>query len=198
MINKNFLLFGLIVVMQSCNGQKTTKQEIHNKDFNWTITIPENFENVSSADWGKMQNKGADAIGKTYEAEVINQSKTIFVFKSDQLNYFEANYQPFDPNEDGDYLESCRAVNEVLYETFKAQLPGIKIDTARTVETIDSLKFQTLKMRVEYPNKMILNLFMFSRLFDKRELTVNIMYVDQLKGQNMLDSWRKSKFIKSR
>ena len=193
---KKLVLFGLIIIFQSCNGQKKQKQEIHNKDFNWTITIPENFENVSSADLAKMQNKGADAIEKTYEEEVINQSKTIFVFKSDQLNYFESNYQPFDPKVDGDYLESCRAVDEVLYGTFKAQMPGVKIDTTRTVEKIDNLEFQTLTMKVEYPNKMILNLFMFSRLFDKREFTVNIMYVDKLKGQKMLDSWRESKFTK--
>ncbi len=191
-----FVLFGLIIIFQSCNGQKKEKQEIRNKDFNWTITIPENFENVSSADWAKMQNKGADAIEKTYEGDVVNQSKTIFVFKSDQLNYFESNYQPFDTTVDGDYLASCKAVDEVLYGTFKAQMPGVKIDTTRTVEKIDNLEFQTLKMKIEYPNKMILNLFMFSRLFDKREFTVNIMYVDKIKGQKMLDSWRGSKFNK--
>ena len=193
---KHFLIFGLIIFFQSCNGQKTAKQEIHSKDFNWTITIPENFENVSSSDWAKMQNKGADAIEKTYEGEVINRSKTIFVFKSDQLNYFESNYQPFDPSVDGDYLESCKAVDEVLYETFKAQMPGVKIDTTRTVEKIDNLEFQKLFMKVEYPNKMVLNLLIFSRLFDKRWFTVNIMYVDKLKGQKMLDSWVQSKFTK--
>lgn len=196
MTNKHFLIFGLIIFFQSCNGQKTAKQKIHNKDFNWTITIPENFENVSSADWKKMQNKGADAIEKTYDEEVINQSETIFVFKSDQLNYFESNYQPFDPSVDGDHLESCKVVDQVLYETFKAQMPDVKIDTTRTVEKIDNLEFQTLTMKVEYPNKMVLNLLMFSRLFDKRELTINIMYVDNLKGQEMLDSWRESTFTK--
>jgi hypothetical protein len=141
-----------------------------------------------------MQNKGIDAIEKTYEGEVINQSKTICVFQSDQLNYFECNYQPFDPSVDGDYLKSCREVDEVLYETFKAQLPGIKIDTTRTVETIDNLVFQILKMKIEYPNKVTLNLLMFSRLFDKREFSVNIMYVDELKGEEMLECWRGSKF----
>jgi len=196
MTRLNYLIICLTILIQSCNGQTTPKKEIYNKDFNWTITIPENFENVSSEQWAKMQNKGADAIEKTYDEKVINQAKTIFVFKSDQMNYFESNYQPFDITIDGDYLESCKNVSEMLYETFITQMPDIKIDTTRTIEKIDNLQFQTFKMKVEYPNKMVLNVLMFSRLFDKKEFSVNIMYVDKLKGDQMLDSWTTSKFKK--
>jgi hypothetical protein len=191
-----YFLICLTIVFQSCNGQTTPKKKIYNKDFNWTITIPENFQNVDAEEWAKLQNKGADAIEKTYDEKVINQSKTIFVFKSDQLNYFESNYQSFDIAIDGDYLESCKNVNNMLYETFKTQMPDIKIDSTSTVEKIDNLEFQTFKMKIEYPNKMVLNLLMFSRLFDKKEFSVNIMYVDNNKGQQMLESWRKSKFTK--
>ncbi len=186
----------MTITIQSCNGQTSPKKEIYNKDFNWTITIPEKFQNVSAEEWAKMQNKGADAIEKTYDEKVINRAKTIFVFKSDQLNYLESNYQPFDIEIDGDYLESCKNVNNILYETFKTQMPDIKIDSISTTEKIDNLEFQTFKMKVEYPNKMILNFLMFSRLFDKKEFSVNIMYVDNNKGQQMLESVRKSKFTR--
>lgn len=195
----NKLIYSIIcftITLQSCNGQISPKKEIYNQDFSWTITIPENFQNVSAEEWAKLQNKGAEAIEKTYEEEVINQSKTIFVFKSDQFNYFESNYQPFDISIDGDYLESCKNVNDILYETFKAQIPNIKIDTTKTVEKIDNLEFQIFKMKIEYPNKMVLNVLMYNRLFDKKELTVNIMYVDNKKGQLMLEAWEKSKFTK--
>ena len=186
----------LTIILQSCNGQTTPKKEIYNQDFKWTITIPENFQNVSVEDWTKMQNKGIDAIEKTYDEEVINQVTTIFVFKSDELNYFESNYQPFDIEIDGDYLESCKNVNNMLYETFYAQIPDIKIDSTATVEKIDNLEFQTFKMKIVYPNKMVLNVIMFSRLFDKKEFSVNIMYVDNKKGKQMLNSWKNSKFVK--
>lgn len=191
-----YFILGLTIIYQSCNGQTTPKKEIYNKDFNWTITIPENFENVSAVEWAKMQNKGADAIEKTYNDEVVNQAKTIFVFKSGQLNYFESNYQPFDTAIDGDYLESCKNVNNILYETFITQMPDIKIDSISTVEKIDNLEFQAFKMKIEYPNKMIMNALMFNRLFDNKEFSVNIMYVDDKKGEQMLDSWKKSKFTK--
>lgn len=193
---KQFLVAGLIIFFQSCNGRQTPKQEIHNQDFNWTITIPENFEAISSSESEKMQNKGVDIIENTYQEEIVNQAKTIFVFKNDQFNYFESNYQPFDPAVDGDFMETWRGVNGILYQTFQAQMPGTKVDTVTTVEKIDGLEFQTLKMKVEYANKMVFNRLMFSRLFDKREFNVIIMYVDELKGERMLDSWRQSKFTR--
>ena len=196
MKRQNYLLISLVFLIQSCTGQSNPEKVVFNEDFNWTITIPKNFENVSAKEWEKMQNKGADAIEKTYGEEVVNEAKTIFVFRSGQHNYFESNYQPFDTEIDGDYLESFDAVSEMLYETFKAQIPNVKIDTTRTVENIDNLEFQTIKFKIEYPNKMVMSLLMFSRLFDKKEFTVNIMYIDEAKGKQMLDSWKKSKFTK--
>lgn len=189
-----YFIIGLTIILQSCLGQTNSKKGIYNKEFNWTITIPENFDTVSAELWTKMQNKGADAFEKTYDEKIDNRAKTIFVFKSDQFNYFESNYQPFDTATDGNYLESCKNVNEMLYQTFITQMEGIKIDTVTLTEKIDNLEFQTLKMKVTYPNNMVLNVLMFSRLFDKKEFSVNIMYVDKTKGELMLNSWKKSKF----
>ena len=93
-------------ILQSCQGQSNPPKKIYNPDFKWTITIPENFEKVSNDDWEKMQNKGAEAIEKTYEGEIVNRATIVFVFKSGQINYFESNYQPFDIATDGDYLEN--------------------------------------------------------------------------------------------
>ena len=64
------------------------------------------------------------------------------------------------------------------------------------IEKIDNLEFQVFKMKIEYPNKMVLNLLMYSRLFGKKEFTVNIMYVDNKKGQLMTEAWKNSKFLK--
>ena len=35
---------------------------------------------------------------------------------------------------------------------------------------------------------------MYSRLFDKKEFSVNIIFIDEKKGQLMLESWRNSTF----
>ena len=196
-VTRLVVTISLAFLIQSCTGQSNPEKEVYNEDFKWTITIPKNFESVSAEEWGKMQNKGTEAIGKTLGEEVdMNHLKTIFVFKSGQHNYFESNYQPFNPDTDGDYIENCNRINDVLLATFKAQMPDAKIDSTKTVETIDNLEFQTFKIQVVYPNKMVMRLLMYSRLFDRKEFSVNITYVDEAKGEQMLDSWTKSKFTK--
>lgn len=183
------------ILPQSCKGQtKSPPKEVVNKDFNWRIQIPEGFESVSAEQWTKMQNKGADAIEKTYDAKVENKAKTIFVFKSDQFNYFESNYQPFDTTTDGDYLESFRNVNSMLYGTFEAQMPNAKLDSSSSQETINGKVFQTYKVTITFPNKMVMDFMMYSRLFASREFTVNIMTVDKDKQRVLLNAWRNSKF----
>jgi hypothetical protein len=188
-----FLLVLVTLGVNICYGQ-TNGKEFYSKDFNWHITIPQGFESVSAEEWAKMQNKGADAIEKTIDGKVENNAKIIFVFKSDKFNYFEANYQPFDAATDGDYLTSCRNVDKVVYETFSQQMPGMKIDTATTTENIDGLSFHQYTIKIRLPNDMVLNMLMFNRLFDKKEFTVNIMYLDKARGQQMLTAWKSSRF----
>lgn len=195
-VRYQYLCIVLTVLILGCHGQTKTKREVYNSDFQWTIAIPENFDSVSSEDWRKIQGKGIDAIEKTYDEQVTNQTKTIFVFKSDQMNYVEASYQPFDTITDGSFSESCQAMNRMIYETFKSQMQDIKIDTVSSVETIDNLEFQKFEITIEYPSKVVFNAAMYSRLFANKEFFVNIMYVDSEKGKSMLDSWRKSTFGK--
>ncbi|UUC45311.1 hypothetical protein [Flavobacterium cerinum] len=198
MTQKIYLLFCFIttIALQNSYGQSAVPKKFHSKDFNWTITIPDNFETVSKSDWTKIQNRGQQAIEDTFDQEIDNQSVNIFVFKNDQFNYFEACHQPFDPKIDGNYVQSCKDVNNLLYKVMQEQLPGSPIDTLRTVEKIDNLEFQVFKIAQTLPNQKTFTMIMYNRLFGKKELAVNIMYMDEAKGKQMLSSWRNSTFLK--
>ena len=188
------LLFSFLL-FEGCFGQSKDNQ-IYNSVFNWTITIPEGFKSVSAEQWEKMQNKGASAIEKTYGQEIVNRAKTILVFSDGPTNYFESNYQPFDEHIDGDYVTSCKGVGDILYGTFASQLPKAKIDSARSTEKIDGLVFQKFKIKITIPGKLVMYSLMYSRLFDKNEFAVNILYVDEAKGQQMINSWQTSTFAR--
>ena len=143
-----------------------------------------------------MEQKGAEAIEKTYGEKVESNATTIFVVKYDDLNYFETNQQPYDSIADPDYPAYFRDVNEVLYETFKEQIPNGTIDTASSEELIAGLLFQKFRISISMPNNIVIRLFMFSRPFADKEFTVNIMYVDEEKGIRMMSAWKKSSFWK--
>ena len=184
------------LLLQNCYSQINPKKEVYIEDFKWSITVPENFETVSPEDWKKMQNKGEKAIEDTFGQDIVNQSKTIFVFKSGQGNVLEANHQPFDISVDGDYLESWNLVNDALYETFRTQLPKAKIVRKNSVEKIDNLEFNVHTMEIAMANNLVMTTIMYSRLFGKREFTLSVIYIAKSKGKMMLDAWRNSTFGK--
>jgi hypothetical protein len=185
----------VITALSGCKVQPDSRpQQYHNKEFNWTINIPENFASVSTEEWAKLQNRGLEAVEKTYGEEVNNQTTTIFVFKNGDFNYLESNYQPFDPEADGDYLESCKGVQEIVFETFRSQMPKARIDTASSVERVSGLEFQTFKINLDLPNGRQMKLLMYSRLFGRNEFSVNITYMDEEQGEKMMEAWLGSEF----
>ncbi len=192
----SYIFFVLFMVLQGCKPQATPKQEVYNEDFKWKITIPENFKQLDTAEQERILNKGRHALKQTMGGEVSDESKRIFMFRNDRFNYFESNYQLLEPEESGDYPAHCGTMEDLLYETFKTQMPDMKIDTSKTVETIDGLEFRVLKIRMGIANGFIYNMWMFSRLFDTRDFTMTISYSDEAKGTQMLNAWRKSTFGK--
>jgi hypothetical protein len=195
------LFFQLTIIstfLTSCIAQSNKEQrQFYSKDFKWTITIPAGFDTVNAEKWNQMQNRGAEAIGKTFGEKPESRAKTIFVFLNDKFNYFESNYQDFDVTKDGDYRESCKNVNNILYQTLETQMKGAKLDSSFTTTLISGLVFQTFKMVVTFPkNNMVLKMYLFSRLFGKKEFSVNITAVDKQKEKEALDAWLNSRFEK--
>lgn len=193
---KKLLIFSILLFSQILFSQNATNKELFNSEFNWKITIPENFQNVNSEEQKRLQKKGEDAVEKTFGEEVINQSKNIFAFNNGKFNYFDSCYQPFDTEIDGDYITTCKAVNNILYETIKTQSPNSKIDTISSKEIIDKLEFEKFSLKAEFQNGITINMIMYSRLFDKKEFSVNIIFIDEKKGKLMLESWKNSTFSK--
>ena len=192
---RSTVTFVMMLAISGCTSQQQSKpQTLHNAEFDWTITIPEGFESVSAEDWEKMQNKGAQAVENTYGEQVENLSTVIFVFRNGQFNYLEANYQPFDPAIDGDYQASCKGVNEILYETFRTQIPNASLDSTSSVQLVSGLEFQKFDITIGLPNGVKLKSEMYSRLFGDRDFSVNIMYADEEPGEKMMSAWLSSTF----
>ena len=171
-------------------------KELYDEQFEWRITLPDDFEEVSSEEWKRLQQTGEDAIEDTFNEEIENFTKTIFVFKKGDYNYFESNYQPYDEAIDGNYLEASQSVNEIVYETLATQLADAIVDSSSSVQTIAGLEFQHFHVSAELTGVVTINIQSFSRLFGDQDFTVNITYIDEREGDIMLDAWRNSTFGK--
>jgi len=196
MAKHTFLSMILIVLSITGTAQIEAGKEFSYKQLNWKIIIPQGTTVVSAQESIRLEGKGAEAIEKTYGEKVENNATTIFVVKYDDLNYFEANQQPYDSISEPDYPTYFRGINEMLYETFKKQIPNGTIDTSSSEELIAGLTFQKFRISISLPNNIVIRLIMFSRPFADKEFTVNIMYVDEEKGIRMMNAWKKSSFGK--
>ncbi|QNA46137.1 hypothetical protein [Lacibacter sediminis] len=194
MIKNILLTIAVVCITCSLYAQAEPGKEYFFKPLKWKIIIPEGTKAVSNEEWNKLEEKGAAAIEKTYGEKIENNATTLFVVKYDDLNYFEANQQPYDSISDPDYPAYFHSVNVVLYETFKEQIPNGTIDTSSSEELIAGLLFQKFRISIGLPNNMVIRLFMYSRPFGDKEFTINIMYVDEEKGIRMMSAWKKSTF----
>lgn len=166
----------------------------YSPDFKWKMEIPEGFEKVDNQEWARLQGRGEQALEKTVGQNIINHSKTIFIVKSGNFNYIEANYQPFDPKTEGSYEESNNSVNNIVYKSFKENIPNAKITNTRSKEKINNLPFFKSTFEILMPNGMLMKMIMYSRLFGKRDFSVNVMFTDNKKGEEMLTAWKNSTF----
>lgn len=188
------VVFIVLFLVCCTNKVETAEIKMYDKHFNWSVTIPENFEAIDAAELSKMQQKGTQAIEKTYDELITDNTTPIFNFKNGKFNIFEAKRQTYEEIEN--YTETNKEIGNMIYATFKAQMPDAKIDTIFGFEQIDNLEFHVFKLEIIYPNKMKLKGVMYSRLFGNEELAVNITYIDSTLGNAMLNAWKNSKFGK--
>lgn len=185
----SFLLFFTSSRAQSSN-------EIFVKEFNWSLRLPTNFSTEDLENWKAMQQKGQNALEKTVGHEVTTKVKTLFVFKDNRRNFFEATAEPYDLVKEGDYIATCERMNDLLYKTFQSQMPSAFIDTVKGVQFIDSLEFQKLATTITYADNTKRYTLIYRRLFDNNEITISLMYEDDKVGRLMEAALLSSKFGK--
>ena len=194
LVMKNYPLLILLFFFVGCKEQPSN--EIYIDEFKWSIRIPEIFSQEDLKKWEKTREAGRKEMEKTVGHEIVQGTRVLFVFRDYNQNYFEANTEPYDTAREGDYIETCERMNDLAYQTIVSRLPGATIDTSKGTQLIDNLLFQKLAITTTYPDDTKRNTVIYRRLFDTKEITIGIMYVDNEKGKMMEDALLLSKFGK--
>ncbi len=191
-MRKLISFFALVSLSVGAYAQTESETStFYSPQFNWHIDIPPGFEEIEPAVWDLQKGVPDSLLTDSLES---SYPKTILAFKSADYNYFESNWQSYDEQERGNYKDHCQSVANQLYQTFADQFPDAKIDTATSNQLVGSLEFEKFVLKMTLPNGVTLNSYMYSRLFDDKEFSANVFYVNNELGTMMLQSWLYSRF----
>jgi hypothetical protein len=193
-MKKRLFLLSIIgfLILTSCNKKEV--RVIENDDFKWTITIPKNFKELSESEWDKVEDKGMETFESVYGEEVENRATTIFAYKNGKFQTFESNYQIHDLETDGDYFKSNREVNQIMYETFEQTIPNATLDSISSKQMIDGIEFDRFEININFPNGIEMTTVGYSRLFNDKDFTINIVYTKESVGKELIENIINSKF----
>jgi len=193
-MKKRLFLLSIIgfLILTSCN--KEGVRVIANDDFKWTVTVPKKFKELSESEWDKVEDKGVETFESVYGEEVENRATTIFAYKNGKFQTFESNYQIHDLETEGDYFESNKEVNQIMYETFEKTIPNATLDSISSKQMIDGLEFDRFEINIDFPNGIEMTTVGYSRLFNDKDFTINIVYTKESVGKELIKNILNSKF----
>lgn len=189
---KIYLILILILPLNNLYSQSDSIK-IYNEMFKWNFSIPNYFENVSPKEAEKSQATGKEIIENKTGQKIVNKSIKIYGFKSGIYNQLIVNYQPTESTEN--YSERFKQVTEILYESFKSNLPDAKITRSYSSEIISNIKFEVFDMNISSDN-LKMNMKCFSAIIDGKILNIQIGYQDEEKGQTLISAIKNSTFKK--
>jgi len=191
---KSYLYIIILPILFGC--QQTKKEIINNGTFKWTISLPLGFDHINAEEWIDYKKKGESSIINNSGLKITDQSKPIFVIQNGEFNRFDANYTLVEnfiaPN--STFTKTFKKLNSILFDNFKNKLPNAKIDTIISTEIIDELEFQKFEMNTHIENDVIIRSIGYRRLFKEKVLSINIIYLDENKGNRIMKSLMSSKF----
>ncbi|MFK7811705.1 MAG: hypothetical protein AB8B59_04370 [Maribacter sp.] len=186
------ILFVLLLTGgQICNSQtKSDLKTVVIKEFNWTVTIPENFTPVKEGEWGKIIEKSIDFQGE----DILNQEATVFTYQNNKFNKFDAVWQPYDAEVCGDYLELNAEANQVMHKMYESQIPNANFDSITKTQTISNLEFQRFDVEIDVPDVFNMKIIRFYRLFGNKQFNMYMTVIDEKIGEKMLEAFLQSEF----
>ena len=176
----------------------SVKDQIYeSKEIGWTMKIPKDWTVISKDKVEANDQKGKNAIEKSTGLDIDTKAlKHLISFQKNQFNIFASTSEPFKEEFPGEYQQTNKTLNEIIYKTFTDQ--GVKTDSSSGKETIQGLEFTTFYTTIYAPDgKVILNQIMYSRLINGFDFGVNINYNNEQDKKTMVTGWKNSKFTKN-
>jgi hypothetical protein len=177
-------------------GQTTTIYML--KDIGWTIKLPSDFKLEESSVIAKKIKDGIVILENESHLNLnVSTTKNLISASKDQFSQFNVTLSKSTaPNEH--YWDSVN--NNVLKIFYKATVkqapPDAKVDSSRTVETIDGIPFKSFRMDIKVNNNLTVHNFIVTKLYKGSTLSINYNFADESVGEEIKKMIKESKFVK--
>ncbi|OIV42386.1 hypothetical protein [Flavobacterium johnsoniae] len=183
-VTKISVLFLALAILVGCKKRDTFENNsFSDKTFNWTISIPEDYEKMEIKD-GKINE----------DPDLAKRKHSIVAFKKDKANYFEANYEDYSADARSAGL-SMRLKDFLFLKDIGQIYPKAQMgDYSVTNEGVSGLEFRKSKTVLTEDGKTVVTMVIFSRTFKEKLFIAKIVYDNEEHGNAMIDLFKKSTF----
>jgi len=152
-------------------GCSETNNQIIIEEFNWSLILPQNFEEVSNDTRNNSQNKGIKLIESAYpDKKVTIVAENLFHFRNGKYNTLQAQYSVLDSTQI--FIEEFNKANEIMINSFKNKRPNTEITTQTETKLIDNLEFQVFTLKTNNESNDNFTFKVYSRMFDNKHLEI--------------------------
>lgn len=197
---RTIILCLIACVLYSCaeeHKQPKAGRIFEFKEIGWTINLPENFEVLDSSAIAARVENGKKLAGASNADKVdISTRKTLIVAtKGKGGNGFMSFLTPLD-KEDNSWENSLQLGRELMFQTLQQQFPTIKLDSSKSVETIDSLTFTKFSITGNESGRGMYHSISLSKEYKGYGLAINYVCIDEATKVEIETMLKESKFAR--
>lgn len=176
---------------------QSTNKTYSFKQIGWTITLPDDFTVIDSADNSARMGRGIKAIEDANDIKAdISSTTTLISATKNTYNYFNSTITPFDSTIDGNYLTTNKELKNMVYKTMFEKTPDAKIDSITTTQIIDGLTFDKFSLTINIPGKISFNMILLTKLYKGYDFGITYVYLDDKIRDQIDNMLANSKFDK--
>ena len=194
---RTFIITSFILLLTKGLLSQQSEKKYSFRQVSWTITLPDDFTVVDSADDSGRKERGKKAIEDANGIKAdVSTTTTLISATKNTYNYFNSTITPFDITIDESYLSNNKELKNMVYKTMSEKMPDGKIDSISTTQTIDGLTFDKYSLTINIPGKVSFSMILLTKLYKGYDFGITYLYLDDKTREQIDTMLKNSKFDK--
>ena len=197
------MLLSIVFLWVAINAYTQESRDYIISDIGWKISIPLDFTLYDFIDEARNMQEPSGTSDEYGDTDEYGNSMDAFFSQTniiairDRFNYFNITTTPFDPDEDGSWVNALQAWKNEAYKNMGKIIGREKLDTASSIEYIDGMLFNKFHISVSLDNDLKLDMFLMNILYRGYDCSITYLSLDNEARRQIELMLRSSRFNKN-